>query len=144
VRQLSERLRDPEAARAEAARFVGSFIRPHGIDRPATPIFVDAIERLAAAPAPVPVLAPAWGVALRPILLGAALPAGVVGWMMRDDPLKPLRRRWEKRAYQARKVVGRSASIAARQVRWTKKTVAKQWEKTVVKPIRAARRSFLN
>ena len=144
VRQLSERLRDPEAARAEAARFVGSFIRPHGIEKPATPIFVDAIERLAAAPAPAPVPAPAWGVALRPMLLGAALPAAVIGWIARPDPLKPLRRRWEKRAYQIRKTVGRSATLAARQARWTRKTVAKQWEKAVIKPLRAARRSFLN
>jgi len=144
VRQLSDRLRDPEAARAEAARFVGRFIRPHGIDTPATPIFVDAIERLAAAPAPAPVPAPAWGVALRPLLLGTALPAAAIGWIARPDPLKPLRRRWEKRAYQTRKTVGRSAALAARQVRWTKKTVAKQWERAVVKPLRAARRSFLN
>ena len=38
VRQLAERLTDPEAARAETQRFVASFVRPHGMDRPATPI----------------------------------------------------------------------------------------------------------
>ncbi|MGH8309773.1 MAG: hypothetical protein ACRETX_08265, partial [Steroidobacteraceae bacterium] len=32
VRQLSERLSDPEGAREEARRFVSHFIRPHGLD----------------------------------------------------------------------------------------------------------------
>ena len=52
--QLAMLLRDREAARAELARFVGSFIRPHGIDRPAAPILADAVEQLAAIPAPAP------------------------------------------------------------------------------------------
>ena len=51
VAQLADRLRHPESSRAETARFVSSFIRPHGVDRPATPLFADAIERLASSPA---------------------------------------------------------------------------------------------
>jgi hypothetical protein len=31
-------------------RFVASFVRPHGLDRPATPIFADAVEELATLP----------------------------------------------------------------------------------------------
>jgi hypothetical protein len=47
-RQLADILRGGDEARAVAARaFVGSFLRPHGIDRPATPLFVSAIEELA-------------------------------------------------------------------------------------------------
>ena len=39
---------DEDAAGAERRkRFVESFVRPHGLDRPATPIFADAVEQLA-------------------------------------------------------------------------------------------------
>ena len=117
VRQLSARLKDPAAAHAETQRFIGSFIRPHGIDRPATPVFVDAVERLAAAPAPQPQPAPSWGFAVRPLLLAAAVPGGIAGWATRPDPLKSLR----KRLYR------------------TRKTASKKWQKSVIKPLRARR-----
>jgi hypothetical protein len=51
---LAESLADDGAARAETQRFVSWFLRPHGIDRDCTPIFADALERLAAAPARAP------------------------------------------------------------------------------------------
>ena len=126
VAQLSERLRDPAASRAETERFVAHFIRPHGLDRPATPIFADAIERLAAAPAPAPHGAPWWGVALRPLLLIAAAPVPVVNWMRRPNRMAPLQKRVEKASYRARKSASRSVKI------WSKR-----WQKTVVKPLRA-------
>lgn len=47
VRQLSEILADPSSTRARVERFVSEFVRPHGIDVPATPIVIDAIERVA-------------------------------------------------------------------------------------------------
>jgi hypothetical protein len=131
IRQLSERLRDPEGARAEAERFVSSFVRPHGIDRPATPIFADAIERFAALPAPQPIVTPVWAYAMRPVLVGAAAPAAVVAWFTRRDRLKAFRRRADKARYRARKVVVRSAALASRRVRWSKKTLARQWGKSV-------------
>lgn len=121
VRQLSDRLRDPDAARAETQRFIGSFIRPHGIDRPATPVFVDAIERLAAAPAPAPEPPPAWGFALRPLVLAAAVPGGIGAWLARPEPLKTIRKRLQKFTYR------------------TRKTASKRWQKSVVKPLRARR-----
>jgi hypothetical protein len=44
------RVLDHDAADAERRkRFVESFVRPHGLDRPATPIFADAVEELASA-----------------------------------------------------------------------------------------------
>jgi hypothetical protein len=49
VEQLREVLRDPEATRAQTARFVERFLRPHGLERPATPILADAFEQLARA-----------------------------------------------------------------------------------------------
>jgi hypothetical protein len=50
VEQLS-RVLDEDAAGAERRRrFVASFVRPHGLDRPATPILADAVEELATLP----------------------------------------------------------------------------------------------
>jgi hypothetical protein len=47
ARQLVETLRTPEIGRAACARFVATFIRPHGIGVASTPILVDALVRLA-------------------------------------------------------------------------------------------------
>jgi len=51
VTQLAEVLNNPEAARAETRRFVASFVRPHGVEKACTPIVVETLERVAAAPA---------------------------------------------------------------------------------------------
>jgi hypothetical protein len=59
---------DSEAARA----FLGAFVRPNGLDRPATPILADAIQRLAAG-VPIAEPTPGWVPALRPLLFGLAL-----------------------------------------------------------------------
>ncbi len=45
--QLEAGLADPDAARAQVDRFVASFVRPRGIDRPAAPIVADEIAALA-------------------------------------------------------------------------------------------------
>ena len=137
VRQLSERLQDPEAARAETQRFVGSFIRPHGLDRPATPIFVDAIEKLGARTAPAAEGAPAWAYAVRPVVLAAAAPAGVVSWLSRPDPLKPMRKRLGKVTHRTRKAAAKATAVTSSRIRRTAKLAGKQWRKTVLKPLRA-------
>jgi hypothetical protein len=139
VVQLTDRLRDPEAARAETQRFVASFIRPHGLDRPATPIVVDAIERLGAAPAPAPQHASLADYALRPVVLGAAAPAGVASWLSRPDPLASLRKRVRKAFHRSRKRVGKATAITSERLRRTAKVAGKQWRKSVIKPLRAKR-----
>jgi hypothetical protein len=63
-RVLEDRAEDAEQRR----RFVESFVRPHGLDRPATPIFADAIEELAR----TPVEAPARASLLRALLAAEA------------------------------------------------------------------------
>jgi hypothetical protein len=45
AQQIVETLRSPDTA--ACARFVRAFVRPHGLDVPATPMLVDALERLA-------------------------------------------------------------------------------------------------
>lgn len=74
ITQLDAALRaNPHAEQAKA--FLESFIRPHGLDRPATPILANAIERLQALPV-TPDTPPGWALAARPLLLGVALVAG--------------------------------------------------------------------
>jgi hypothetical protein len=81
VGQLATQLRDQAAAQRQTDRFVASFVRPHGVSQPATPIFVDTIERVAALPLPAREVTPKWGLVVRPLLLAAAAPAAVVDWL---------------------------------------------------------------
>ena len=45
--QLAEGVASPDAGASRSRRFVESFVRPRGIDRPVAPIMVDEIERVA-------------------------------------------------------------------------------------------------
>ena len=110
VEQLSECLRRPEAFRAEIGRFVASFIRPHGIDRPATPIFADALEQLVHAPAPSPQAAPVWRHIARPPLLAAVLPVMVVDLLADRSALARRRKRIDSLARRVRKRVTRAGA----------------------------------
>jgi hypothetical protein len=67
-----------EAEESDRARsFVASFVRPGGVDRSATAIYADAIEELAALPAPKPVrTAPAMRAALTPLAAVSTLALG--------------------------------------------------------------------
>jgi hypothetical protein len=138
VRQVSERLRNPEDARAEAERFIASFIRPHGVDRPATPIFVETVERFAAAPRPTARAMPWWAPALWPAILSISAVAAVVDWGRRR-PFKPTRRAIEKISHRTKKAVVRSAAVARERMKRRAKLAGKRWQKSVVKPIRASR-----
>jgi hypothetical protein len=66
ARQLAETLASPDIGREACERFVRTFIRPHGVEVPATPILVDALEGLAAAGQRAPVQMP---LALYPLRL---------------------------------------------------------------------------
>jgi hypothetical protein len=50
VGQLADVLDEDAAGAERRRRFVESFVRPHGLDHPATPILADAVEELAALP----------------------------------------------------------------------------------------------
>jgi len=63
--QLAASLRRPPGQPATNLQFVREFIRPHGLDRPATPVFCDAVEELLRLPAPVPERTPLRFVLLR-------------------------------------------------------------------------------
>jgi hypothetical protein len=48
--QLSDVLENGDRHRAEIERFLVDFLRPHGLDTPATPLVADAIEALESLP----------------------------------------------------------------------------------------------
>ena len=139
VSQLSDRLRDPDAAYAETQRFIAGFIRPHGLERPATPIFADAIERLAAAPSPRPEGEPWWACGVRPIVLAGALVGAVRAWLNRPEPLKPVRKRVHKVAYRTQKAIDRAAARASSRISRQARLASKQWQRSVVKPLKTWR-----
>lgn len=71
--QLAAALCDEGRGIAAGRRFVETFVRPRGIDRPATPQLVAEVERRAAAPAPAPRTAGPATNLLRAALAPAAL-----------------------------------------------------------------------
>ena len=66
--QLVEALADPDLGARAGREFVREFVRPHGLDVPATPIFVDELERLAGQARPRPRRTPLLLLPLRPVL----------------------------------------------------------------------------
>jgi hypothetical protein len=68
LEQLARALADPSAATVRNRRFVEAFVRPRGLDFPATPIFVEAIETMAAGAPPPAVGTPLDGWLARPLL----------------------------------------------------------------------------
>jgi hypothetical protein len=106
--QLGQLLADPESARAETRRFVESFVRPHGIERPATPIFADAVEGLGRRRAPMAATPPVWATLLRPLVLAAALPVPIVNWLAKPTFLLLARKRARGLLWRGRKRLQRS------------------------------------
>jgi hypothetical protein len=116
--------------------FVEQFIRPRGTAVAATPVFVDAVEAMAGGVPPTPRRAPAWVLALRPLVYALVLAGRVPGleriywnpakrreWASRVDAIRYKNaqrsaKRLDKRAQVARK-------IPRQLVAWVK-TVAKQ------------------
>ncbi len=58
-----------EQATERARRFVGAFVRPHGVDSPATPVVVETIEEVARAGRAEPLRAPFWVPPLRLVIV---------------------------------------------------------------------------
>ena len=111
--QVAETLATPEIGRESCARFVRTFVRPHGIDVQTTPILVDALERLATtkrARARMSVL-------LYP--LSAVLWVGGMLSMLSNSPQRVwnlARKQWRiagKKTYNARKRLRRVQSTRA-------------------------------
>ena len=72
VTHLESALRDPGAAVARCRRFVERFVRPFGLDEPAAPRLVAALEAVVTRQ-PVRARPPLWVSAARPVILRAAV-----------------------------------------------------------------------
>jgi len=68
-----------------SARFVRTFVRPSGLEIPATARFVDELERLVALPPPVPVTVPPWTHLIRPVLWPFAVAASAKARRSRES-----------------------------------------------------------
>jgi hypothetical protein len=58
--ELAAVLAQPARRDAQNVRFMQAFVRPRGLEAPATPAFVDAVEQLAALPPPAPAAPSIW------------------------------------------------------------------------------------
>jgi hypothetical protein len=69
VGQIGEVLADPDGMQDAIERFLRTFVRPHGLERDATPLIADAIEQLAARGRTKPVVPTPWHLPLRAAML---------------------------------------------------------------------------
>jgi hypothetical protein len=138
VAQLARLLTDGSTERQGARNFIRAFIRPHGMDIPATPRVVSAIQDFVAGPARAPETPSAVTRALRVALL----PAAVVATMLTMERAKfrsmvlhwtrPARLAW--RALLARMIYAtRAVRRAPRQLLHLAKAGAKR---TLIGPLR--------
>jgi hypothetical protein len=103
VAQLEQVVRNPQLVAEKCRRFVETFVRPHGMEQPATPRLVAAIEAAAARRATAD-RGPWWAVLVRPMLMRAAA-------ALEASP----------ETGERRKKVARDAEAAARRVRKAEK-----------------------
>jgi hypothetical protein len=144
--QLAGALSRPPERDDRNRRFVGAFVRPQGLDTPATPAFVDAVEQRAAAPA-LPADVPGrWHAAAQPIVRRLAQSAQS-GWLrpaFRDTLEMVSEAMEEEKALAKRAAAADKAGRAAekqrlldqhrrrrRRQRWT--TAGRNWRKHVAR-----------
>ena len=126
VAQLEDVLVHPDEARAQTQRFVSSFIRPHGLDVPCTPLVVDTIESLGDE-AHVAESLPWWAPVLWPVLLVGGAAAGawwlVVERKVRRGARKKLGAAWRR----TRKYSSRVVRLGRNRVTKGVRRLRKQW-----------------
>jgi len=115
VAALAGALERTEADQRKLRAFVEGFVRPRGLDTPATPILADAIESLAALPRPVPERPAVGLLALR----GALYPIGTAMKVVRYVTRLTRKRERQLRPLTVRDVfVKRLTAIPANVFRW--------------------------
>ncbi len=136
--QLAGLLADQGSARERARQFMQAFIRPHGLDVPATPLVVSEIERLAAGPALVPHVSSAGARLLRFALIPAAVVTTVL--TMERVKLRSMVLHWTRPARLAfRRLVSRcvyAARFLRRMPRLAVRILAAVVRRLIVSPIR--------
>jgi hypothetical protein len=125
--QLAAVLRNQQEAHAGLRAFVTTFVRPHGVDRPAMPVLVEAIERFGASPAPQPVRTPLTAHLLRAMLAPTAM---VSPWLCSQADRQYRMRKAFWRAWHLTKRGGRHANTELnltykRFIRWPARRIAR-------------------
>jgi len=115
VGQLARLLTDAGEARERAGRFIAAFVRPHGLDVPATPRVVGELERLVAGPA---LALPSTSIGTRVLRL-SLLPVAVVATVMtlERSKLRAMVLHWTRPARLAFRAVMSRLVYAARFIR---------------------------
>ena len=149
--QLAAALQEPTGSRGTDRQFVHEFVRPHGLHRPATPIFCDALEEVGRMPAPAPVTVSPRLVLLRfamyPVVLlvqrlwGEDLLRDVERVQLQRDherrrELDEARRKAERAAVRAEKIRRAEAARAAKQRQRDERLAAAAREKRDRKTLR--------
>ena len=110
--QLQELLAGREPDPGRARRFIEAFVRPQGMAKPSTPLFVEAIEHLARSRAGAPAAAMSSTAPPLSVRLLAALERGAGHALMRDaDEQFEFKR---NRTVAARKMRDRNVRVAAK------------------------------
>ncbi len=142
--QLSALLRDPSETHARLLAFVTTFVRPQGIDRPAMPVLVDAIERFGVSPAPPPVHASLHAYLVRALLAPTPL---LSPWLCsqadrRYRLRKALWRAWQLTGRGGRHVNNELNLTYKRFIRWPARRVGRltvrAWRASGVRGVGAA------
>jgi hypothetical protein len=84
VAQLNGMTSGPDQWASRQQRFLRAFVRPHGLDAPATPRFADAVEALGGLRTSTPAEAPAWQRAVARAVVRSA-DRGLLRPWLRDD-----------------------------------------------------------
>lgn len=127
VQQLADVMSHPEGARAETERFVASFVRPHGVAVPCTPLVADAIEAVARGGSHTPAPAPAWSPVLWPVLFAGSAVAGS-WWFVSDAKARGLaRKRLGAALRRGRKSTSRAAKLTKDRLSRRVRQLRKQW-----------------
>ena len=105
VVQLGRVLDDDDGGAERRRRFVESFVRPGGLDRPATPILADAVEELAGLRADAPV-------GFSPYRLPLAVEAGLCSVALRTAAARERLRRSVRLGTLHRRVTAKARAIA--------------------------------
>ncbi|MBM3817911.1 MAG: hypothetical protein FJW14_02665 [Acidimicrobiia bacterium] len=104
--QLATALAEPPGRDERNRRFLTAFVRPAGLDRPATPLFVDEVERLALSDPRAPETARESSPAARTFVerLAVSATTGVGRWLLMDA-IDDARARSERQSDERRRAI---------------------------------------
>ena len=129
IRQLADVLSRLDEARAETTRFVASFIRPHGLDVPCTPLVADAIEVLGRGAARRARPTPWWAPLLWPVLWAGGAYAGAWKIATDQEAVRLQRKKAAARLHRGRRVLTRAIRIGLDHLSRRRTRAVRRWNR---------------